>query len=1363
MALLLANSVSAKTSGPSYYTPDQIALARERCRTEEATQKHVQSLKDRVAYVMAMSDNELWRFVPPADLVRATFLWRGQGNFPGCPVCGKEIFKVGGGFYPWKFSRDEPWKVTCPACRTVFPSNDFATYYDNDFKGECDMSGDFPDDGTGWLSPSGLRHYFVGHWCQKQRWRDILRLIDDLGAIYLLTEEESYARACALLLCRFAEVYPHTQYDRQSNYGAQGRILPWCWENSSVVKPLAIAYDSVWPYMQTMGDERLKAFLAAKGIDDWCAQVDKGFLQDVAEKMIQTNQYLSNEGDHQRAFAIVALVWGDNDPAHGITTDRMLQWLATGRGNMEYLVWNDIYADGFPNEASPGYSSAVAAKAWEIACYMARGGYDLFKSPRMAATAHVWLDLTICGRQQPAIGDYGSILGGGKAGWNSRMFRWAWEQYGDPRFAKALMDMGNPGAGLFELDKSAEIAEAAKAHPGPVVKGTRNLSQFGCAILESPSESRPRGLSLYYGSAAGGHGHYDRLNIELYANGRSMMPDLGYPDQWGSKASHFHKNSTSHYVVQIDETGQQTMARGKLHYIASLGDVQVVEASAESAYPDLADTYRRTTTLVDISGKDFYVVDIFRVKGGATHDWLFHGPPQEGFEADGLTLSEPRKGTLAGVDLKVGEEPAGYKRSGYQWLHTVQEGVPRADWSVTYPPVGGKAGLRMTMLPGCAQHVFVAQVASPQLKNAELPETLPWVVARNQTQGMSTYVAVIRTLQSTDCVESIESVLVRSEDDTGMALRVTTADCVDTIYSSLDPSAEATIGGGLKATGRFVLIRRDRDGNLISVHSVGAGSIVAADFALAANEELQGTVAAVDMEANTVAVDGFPAVEGLAGQSVLFSNDLRQINFQVCDVSAANGKAVLGFGYVSIIAGRGQVFGVDDKTRTVLTDTLWRTHGTMDIWSPGFHPALEGMSLVDEDNSWRSTIEYCQLFPDLPKEWWQPEADHGRFKLAAEGSLSDVFKKGDRYFVHAVAPGDAVRLPTSLVLQTRGPRLYRLMTTSDRVTMTVPDAPETAVYKSTGNDPAATTVKSEDGAFSFGPAQLASGRGMLILEPDLSVDYADSEPPKLTEMTGDGRRMAYERGLDLSEMGMTRLGLTFSDANLMLPPEITLAGQSISINASGVEIQTPDKRHTTVTLDLPLLAGTIEEPEIDYPPVLAISIRDVAMNPNPCVLSFAVSSIAEPAQQAMLLSDLAPIKALAHGGIKRDADYYGEAGFDLGGRHFDKGIMICPRANGPAEVVYDISGHPAFRTFRAVIGVEDKTGTRGSVTFEVYVDDGGGGWKWLHSSDTIRGGGAVRALSIDLGEADTLRLVCTDAGDSHNSDHATWANARLEK
>ncbi len=1366
--LMVAGAVAnAKTSGPNYYSAEEVALARERVATEDWAQAHVASLKSRVAYVLEMSDEELWRFIPPAELTRATFVWRGQGGHPGCPICGKKIFEVGGGFYPWTYALQHPWKVQCPAGETWFPPNDFESYYNNDMQGECDMSGDYPDDGSGWMNEkNGVLHYFVGYWCQHQRWADLLNAIRDLGEIYLLTQDETYARAAALLLCRLATVYPAMDYPAQSNYGAYGRVLPWCWENTSVVKPVAIAYDSVWPYMNSTNDEGLTGFLAAKGITDLCAHVDRGFLQDVAEKMMTTEAYTSNEGDHQRAFAIVALVWGDNDASHGITTDDMLDWILNGRGQMNATIWNGIYPDGHPNEASPGYSSAVATKSWEIADLVSRAGLDLFSNPRFPAAAHVWLDLTICGQQQPALGDYGNIFGGDKAGWSAQMFRLAWERFGDPRFAKALVAIGNPRASLYETDIRDEIAEAAAAYEKPLVGGTRNLSQFGLAILEGGTEEDPRGLALYSGSAAGGHGHLDRLNIELVAHDQSIMPDLGYPDQWGPKTQQFHKNSPAHYGVHIDEHGQMNRERGKLHFIADLEDVQIVEASAERTYPDLADTYRRTTALVDLSPTDFYVCDIFRVKGGSKHDWLFHGPPQDEFSVEGMKLSEPREqGTLAGEDVELGEMPPDSNGSGYHWLHSVQAAKPAGEWSALYVQKSPKPALKMTMLPGCAQEVFVTQFDSPQIKSRDLPDSLPWIVARNETDGTSRFVSVIRTVRGEDCIEKIEPLQVAPGAGEAVALRVTTAEYVDTIYSSMDGTEAAAIGENLKVTGRFVLVRRNRSGELVSVHALGCDEVTGPDFAMRGDGRMEGTLTACDPDARTITVSGLDCTEALVGESVLFGNERMQTNFQVEAVApVAGGGVTLGLGHVSPMFGHGLVHAVDDDTRTILTDTTFRNYGSEDIWALGFDPKVEGMYLLNGARSRHFRIQECELFPDnIDKGWWKPAKEYGSFQLGGEGKLSDTFKAGDEWYLQALWPGDWARMENAVVLKAHKPRAWKLMTTTGSVQVKLPGMGDTVVFKAVGGKGGASELRATEGLISLDSAVLQGGRGYIVTDPAAGVDYGEADAPRLVRMEADGKRVEYEPGMNLGDLKAEKLTLVIEDRNPLEPLRLSFSGHLLQPGSGGITVSARGTSRTAVTIELAKLLSTAAVPEMDYPPMLRIEARDRALNDQACVIRLMFGDVAAPAAQAVFLSDINAVSSACHSGLKLDQKYSEESAITFRGRHFDKSLMTCPRKDGPGEVIYDLQPYPAQRIFRAVVGVDDETGTRGTVTFEVYVDKGDGKWQKLHETMRLTGGGSVKLLSVDLGpEAKRLRLMTTDAGDGHGSDHAVWANARLE-
>ena len=65
--------------------------------------------------------------------------------------------------------------------------------------------------------------------------------------------------------------------------------------------------------------------------------------------------------------------------------------------------------------------------------------------------------------------------------------------------------------------------------------------------------------------------------------------------------------------------------------------------------------------------------------------------------------------------------------------------------------------------------------------------------------------------------------------------------------------------------------------------------------------------------------------------------------------------------------------------------------------------------------------------------------------------------------------------------------------------------------------------------------------------------------------------------------------------------------------------------------------------------------------------------------------------------------------------------------------------------------------------FFVYVDDGEDDWIEKYASEeVIRHETPTIQLEIDISGASQLRLYCTDADGSINSDHATFANAILD-
>src|SRR5688572_19266526 len=78
---------------------------------------------------------------------------------PNCPECGKPI-QDPNGKPGWIIDPKRPFKTECPLCHTVFPSNDFETYYRSDFKTKVGWDTKYVDDGWGWTDPKTGHKYW---------------------------------------------------------------------------------------------------------------------------------------------------------------------------------------------------------------------------------------------------------------------------------------------------------------------------------------------------------------------------------------------------------------------------------------------------------------------------------------------------------------------------------------------------------------------------------------------------------------------------------------------------------------------------------------------------------------------------------------------------------------------------------------------------------------------------------------------------------------------------------------------------------------------------------------------------------------------------------------------------------------------------------------------------------------------------------------------------------------------------------------------------------------------------------------------------------------------------------------------------
>ncbi len=144
------------------------------------------------------------------------------------------------------------------------------------------------------------------------------------------------------------------------------------------------------------------------------------------------------------------------------------------------------------------------------------------------------------------------------------------------------------------------------------------------------------------------------------------------------------------------------------------------------------------------------------------------------------------------------------------------------------------------------------------------------------------------------------------------------------------------------------------------------------------------------------------------------------------------------------------------------------------------------------------------------------------------------------------------------------------------------------------------------------------------------------------------------------------------------------------------------------------------------------------------------------------LSNMVSLEHHAHGNLKRDINYKGNARVSLQGVTYKKSLMTCPVAETKiGYVIYDLAGLSEYKTFKATIGIDDFVGDRGSCEFIVqgFKD---GDYRQLFKSLIMKGKTPAQSISIDITGCTRLKLIATNGRDHTYSDHAVWADVRLE-
>lgn len=537
------SSITNSKTRRTYYTDEKIEAARENIsKYDWAKSIKEGAVAEADRYVEDL--DFLWNLVP-SQCVPRSFLVNEVNDKYICPSCKTDL-RAEFSNYPWVIDVvNNPWKLKCPKCGILFPTNDFGAYYESGLdehgifdperadksllKNELyeDKGEDWGvDDGYGFVDENGNRHTFIAYYAHWGLWYNsgvIQKALDALSQAYVYTGDIKYARAGIVLLDRVADVYPSMNLESykpadgfknsDGGTGGKGKAVGSIWE-TELVQSFIKAYDA---FFDAIEDEGVIGFLREKSAEydmdnpkDRAALIRKniedGILREVYPA-VKNAEIRGNFGMHQAALALAAVVL-DSQPETGEWLDFTFKpggfeynpYRVTGGDILSTLVEN-VDRDGHGNEAAPGYNTLWLEQLKIVADvlegYDGYEGADLYENPKFKKMFSSMYPLMLCDRYTAQIGDSGAT---GSLGLMTNLEHTvkAFEKYGDVELGQLAYFLNNNStkgihSDIFTKDpeKIANDIQNIIDTEGILSLKSNNLAGYGFMALRDGSNKKP--------------------------------------------------------------------------------------------------------------------------------------------------------------------------------------------------------------------------------------------------------------------------------------------------------------------------------------------------------------------------------------------------------------------------------------------------------------------------------------------------------------------------------------------------------------------------------------------------------------------------------------------------------------------------------------------------------------------------------------------------------------------------------------------------------------------------------------------------------------------------------------------------------
>lgn len=843
-AVLLAASIMAGTvlaEPKTLHKANNIAIAKENAARHQWAKDIVEGWKRSTAAAME-KDRAFFE-----DMLDPVTPWPLYGQ--NCPACVGRLSTMGEtNLYKWNVN--EPDKLTCKYCGTVYPNDAYPetgklecpamkqtfTFYltEEERAHSDDTSGKYTYRWASWpvhTSFSGVLRAHRGGWCIAQ--------ILPLAKLYALTGDTRYAGKAAEIMdvvasrysgwlyhsyngtyadCppgeaasemgahppagRFPETVIRTAFPGLHSRDGYATLNNGFWgagrfgcsgSDGGLILDMAVAYDLIHEAVKPDGSPVITPAMRERIVDD--------LILPGAADSENWNEINNKCGPGRAMSGAVGILFDRPESVHRAVT------------GFETLMEHSFHFDGFCKE-SPSYSAmhlnllreipeVVAGYSdppgWRNANGWRMDAYDPFKADIYRLSLESMVRMLDFNNKFPVIGDthFGSGI--------------------DPIYAEVLVaHYGEGYAGLLEQSQGAPLAEKGSEYA--LWNRPPGISSGGAPALTGKTEWFPgwhvgmlRGggrkdstLFCFNGYEHGTHRHYDTLGIAYDAFGKELVSDRGYI--WDDPRNAWTKSTLCHNIVEVDGVNQNIEeCRSKLELFGVSPLVEVVEASA-NAYTQ-CDRYARTCALVMLPDGGSYAVDFFRVRGGKLHRYSFNN--------NGSLKS------VRGADLSP------VTADDMKWLANLRAAKPEGSFSATWEYED--ISTDMIMLNPVSR-LIVADAPGWRNNRGEALNSPPiqQIIAERTSpagkEGAESVFAVVM-VPYRDGVSPVKAVRALSFDFASGACGIAVELEGRTDYIVSSPDAAKRKYGKLTVAGRFAFASVDGNGSLTGAYLLGGTTL----------------------------------------------------------------------------------------------------------------------------------------------------------------------------------------------------------------------------------------------------------------------------------------------------------------------------------------------------------------------------------------------------------------------------------------------------------------------------------------------------------------------------------------------------------